>query len=362
MNDLRERYDFLFDGSGDLTQETLLLYVFGPLENGARDAVEQHVEQCEMCRDAAEGMALLGTKEQALAALAMADERLLERVELLKQKVTSSGREALIDKTAATDPVVLKVEKPVRSMVWYRYAAAASVLVAIGVAFWFVNDSLNKELSPLSMNQEDTLVLDKVQPSLEPKKALEEEEELSLESGLANDTISINVSGSAATYGSARPSEVSSGEAPSPFTATGSSHANGGAPVTDGAAPSVTIAKPAAPSEAPGYMADEEVVYADNLEEVAMAPPAAAAKSKAPASDDAKKKREPEDWEKSTNRTASRKDAPALDKGTGNTNFSQSNISNMGLAYQLPPGEYQVTSRFTQQTWPKAIRALWCLK
>ena len=62
MNDLRERYDFLFDGSGDLTQETLLLYVFGPLENEARQAVEQHLEGCEMCRDAAEGIALLGTK------------------------------------------------------------------------------------------------------------------------------------------------------------------------------------------------------------------------------------------------------------------------------------------------------------
>lgn len=159
MNDLRERYDFLFDGSGDLTQETLLLYVFGPLENEARQAVEQHLDECEMCRDAAEGMALLGTKEQALAALAVADAKLMERVEALKQKVTRDGKEALITQSAAKEPVQLKAEKPQRRIGWYRYAAAASVIVVVGIAFWWFNQNMVFQSEDLAMKQEDSMGL-----------------------------------------------------------------------------------------------------------------------------------------------------------------------------------------------------------
>jgi hypothetical protein len=159
MNDLRERYDFLFDGSGDLTQETLLLYVFGPLENEARQAVEQHLEDCEMCRDAAEGIALLGTKEQAVSTLAMADAKLMERLEVLKQKVTRDGREALMNQKAENEPVKLKVEKPQRRIGWYRYAAAASVLLVVGVAFWLFNQTMQNQADGIAMGKEDSLDL-----------------------------------------------------------------------------------------------------------------------------------------------------------------------------------------------------------
>ena len=147
MSDLRERYDFLFDGTGDLTQETLLLYVFGPLETEARQAVEQHVEECEMCRDAAEGMAVLGTKEQALALLAATDAKLLERLDALKQKVTRDGKEELINQTAAKEPVVLKAVHTQKRTGWYRYAVAASVVLVIGSAFWFFNRNMNGEMA-----------------------------------------------------------------------------------------------------------------------------------------------------------------------------------------------------------------------
>lgn len=154
MNDLRERYDFLFDGSGDPTQETLLLYVFGPLESEARLAVEQHLEACEMCRDAAEGLALLGTKEQALAALAATDAQLLARVEALKQKVTRDGREVLINQAAAMEPPAPKAGKH-RQMVWYRYAVAASLLVVVGTAFWLFNQNMGLENREMAMTNAD---------------------------------------------------------------------------------------------------------------------------------------------------------------------------------------------------------------
>jgi hypothetical protein len=159
MNDLRERYDFLFDGSGDLTQETLLLYVFGPLENEARQAVEHHLESCEMCRDAAEGIALLGTKEQAIGALAAADAKLMERLEVLKQKVTRDGREALMSQKTNNEPVKLKAEKPQRRIVWYRYAVAASLLLVVGSAFWFFNQTMQNQAEGIAMGKEDSLGL-----------------------------------------------------------------------------------------------------------------------------------------------------------------------------------------------------------
>jgi hypothetical protein len=159
MNDLRERYDFLFDGSGDLTQETLLLYVFGPLENEARQAIEQHLEDCEMCRDAAEGIALLGTKEHAVSALAMTDAKLMERLEVLKQKVTRDGREALMNQKTNNEPVKLKAEKPQRRIGWYRYAAAASLLLVVGSAFWFFNQTMQNQAEGIAMGKEDSLGL-----------------------------------------------------------------------------------------------------------------------------------------------------------------------------------------------------------
>lgn len=159
MNDLRERYDFLFDGSGDLTQETLLLYVFGPLENEARQAVEQHLDGCEMCRDAAEGMALLGTKEQAIGALAMADAKLMKRLEVLKQKVTRDGRETFMNQANSKEPFKLKAEKPQRRMAWYRYAVAASLLLVVGSAFWFFNQTMQNQAEGIAMGKEDSLGL-----------------------------------------------------------------------------------------------------------------------------------------------------------------------------------------------------------
>lgn len=362
MSDLRERYDFLFDGSGDLTQETLLLYVFGPLENGARDAVEQHLEECEMCRDAAEGLALLGTKEQALAALAIADAKLLERLEQLKQKVTSSGREALIDKTAAADPVVLKAKKPVRTIGWYRYAAAASVIILIGAAFWWVNVNLNNEMSPLSMNQTDSLVVLDEQKGLERLKT-QDSEEVDAESSRAGDTVSVTDNGGTANYSYEWTDGDVKDKAPSPFTATGSPHANSSPSATnDEVAPSAALAKPASPKGAPGYIADEEVVYADtllyNLEEVAMAPPAPAAKSKAPASEKPKKKQE--EMGNGANNTASRKDVPAPNEGAGNSIFSD-DISNMAdkeaslYQAQYPGGSTAIQKYFDQLAYPKDL-------
>jgi len=369
MNDLRERYDFLFDGSGDLTQETLLLYVFGPLENEARQAVEQHLEDCEMCRDAAEGMALLGTKEQAVGALAMADAKLMDRLEVLKQKVTRDGREALINETSSNEPIKLKVEKPQRRIGWYRYAAAASVLLLVGAAFWLFNQTMQNQAEGIAMGKEDSLGLFKKSGDAETGNTSMDAESAPLEEtdmvlAITDSTLTTAVTGTSgpnsyawANKADNAPAGVSKGLGAGSYTVTTTDANYPYAKKKDNA----TTQKPSATApvaDVPMPSADEATDNLADLEEVPLI-------KDGYASADDKYKTVQADTVSLVNTNAgivsSRSSAPApvtVSKGTSNNDFNVSNAANMTLTdasvsqAQYPGGMAEVQKYFDKVVYP----------
>ncbi len=391
MNDLRERYDFLFDGSGDLTQETLLLYVFGPLENEARQAVEQHLTECEMCRDAAEGIALLGTKEQALAILALTDAKLTERVAALKQKVTRDGKEALINQTATVEPA--KAKKPVRTIVWYRYAAAASVIVVVGIAFWLFNQNMVSESQDLAMNKEDSLGLFKEK---ERKKNVFEANEDIANDGQANSTGSASINEEMEPEGTVTSTD-SGGTGP--FTYMWDNNEPVGNTNAETGAGTYTVTSKNAPPVSNQNKEEDELITAQKPSAPAASAPAPPKKQKdaAPVPDlvmadeeledvseiddseyngrlnstlgDAKLKRSGSATDtitfadvsvSSTNGTFANSEPPvSLDKGTSNSNFTLNNASNLGgmdvsvNQAQYPGGMAEVQKYFDKLTYPQ---------
>lgn len=389
MNDLRERYDFLFDGSGDLTQETLLLYVFGPLENGARQAVEQHLEECEMCRDAAEGMALLGTKEQALAALAVADAKLLERLDALKQKVTRDGKEALITQSVAEEPVQLKAEKPQRRIGWYRYAAAASVILLVGFAFWMFNQNMTTQSEGISMKEEDSLGLFENAEPPKPKQPFEESEAVGNAngSGVPKEdetigTVTETPNGGTGTYtyqwddkASDDETSLKKGTNPSTYTVTvtdakGNSQSEVTASKQAPAAP-----KPAAPAPAieqnddvADLVAFDEEVEEDPLllgEVTADGTLASSKKQKdlITAPDTLAFRSSDVNYNYSTGiASGATAPAPSIDKGTSNANFTLNNATNMTLTdasvnqAQYPGGMAEVQKYFDKAVYPTGTK------
>lgn len=390
MNDLRERYDFLFDGSGDLTQETLLLYVFGPLENGARQAVEQHLEECEICRDAAEGMALLGTKEQALAALAVADTKLLERVDALKQKVTRDGKEALITQSTATEPVQLKAEKPQRRIGWYRYAAAASVILVVGFAFWMFNQNMAFQSEDLAMKEEDSLGLFENAEPPKPKQPFEESAAVGNANGSnasaedeTNGTVTEAPNGATGSYtyqwddkmNEDEPS-AKKGTNPSTYTVTatdakGNSQSEVTAKKEAPAAP-----KPAAPVPALEQNDDiaDVVAFDEEVEEDPLLQGEVTADGTLARNDRQKDLNVAADtfafrsagdanYNYSTGIASDgAAPAPSVDKGTSNSNFTLNNAANMTLTdasvnqAQYPGGMTEVQKYFDKAVYPTGTK------
>lgn len=390
MNDLRERYDFLFDGSGDLTQETMLLYVFGPLENGARQAVEQHLGECEMCRDAAEGIALLGTKEQALAALAVADTKLLERLEALKQKVTRDGKEALITKTATNEQVKLKTEKPQRRIGWYRYAAAASVILVVGIAFWVFNQNMTSQSDGISMKEEDSLGLFKEgEFKKERKRPIEEPSPVGNTNGSSainednenpDGTVTVTTNGGTGTYtyqwdDKTSSDEISAKEATKPGTYT-VTDANGNSQSEVTASKQAPAApKPAAPAPAIEQNDDvaDLVVFDEEVQEDPILVGEVTADGTLARNDKQKDlitapdtlafRSSDVNYNYSTGiASGAAAPAPSIDKGTSNSNFTLNNAANMTLTdasvnqAQYPGGMAEVQKYFDKAVYPTGTK------
>lgn len=374
MNNLREQYDFLFDGSGDLTQETLLLYVFGPLENEARQAVELHLADCEMCRDAAEGIALLGTKEQALAALAIADAKLMERVEALKQKVTRDGKEALINQPTANEPAMAR--KAQRSIGWYRYAAAASLVLVVGAAFWLFNQTMQNQAEGIAMGKEDSLGLFRNGDQMRQKEVLDEEEMTILPSSDSIDTMEGGTTTTTPTGGTTpmtnKWTSGSSSNKELDAASTGLGAGTYNVTVTDANCcedkkredTSVVAQKPSANAPAkdmPMPVADEESEY-DMVDAVARGENSADKSKFKSRQSDSKKVAADTVVLAGNDIVSSSASAPvapiSVDKGTSNANFSVSNAANMTLTdasvmqAQYPGGMAEVQKYFDKLVYP----------
>ncbi len=130
-----------------LSEEMLTKYVSGKLSSAQKHEVEKHLTDCDMCADAAEGLAMVADKNRI-------------------SQITSELNKKIMNRAGA------KKETKVIFLQQYRtqLAVAASVVVLLGLVWFFRSNMSMKELSPESSEK---IFADK----FEPYPAASEEEE-----------------------------------------------------------------------------------------------------------------------------------------------------------------------------------------
>jgi TonB family protein len=117
----KNKYDGLFTPSGCLTLDTLKRLEDSSLHMEEKKAIEKHLNECELCSDAVEGLKLINNPEKISSIVAEINENL--NLNLTTEKLTISKRRRRI-----TDR-------------FFYISAAASVLILVGV---FTYLKLNK--------------------------------------------------------------------------------------------------------------------------------------------------------------------------------------------------------------------------
>jgi TonB family protein len=123
----------LFSPSGCLTPEAMGSLAEGTLTGGHLEAAQQHLQSCELCRDALEGLSVIHDQERLSAAVAELDTR-------IRNKFSGNNQD---------------VKKPARHLnrIWTAVSVAASILLLIGLYFLF-NDSAKEKQSTLTAQQD----------------------------------------------------------------------------------------------------------------------------------------------------------------------------------------------------------------
>ncbi|MCB0804730.1 MAG: zf-HC2 domain-containing protein, partial [Bacteroidales bacterium] len=113
----------LFTPSGCLTAETLSRYHNGTLSGDEKARVDSHLDSCELCRDALEGLALMAEPE---------------KIHEIISEVNQNLRKGL----NATKPEVKRIS------VWWMYGSAAAIaLILFGLLFWLNESKFSGKLN-----------------------------------------------------------------------------------------------------------------------------------------------------------------------------------------------------------------------
>ena len=127
MSHNEHTYKHLFDNSGHLTRDAMVRHLSGQFSKAEREAIEKHLQTCDMCADALEGLKMFRSS--------LAVERALEQID---------------------DRIDQRDERKSIAPVWRRYAAAAVVLVVMGAGLWLVNDVMLTPADNMAMTREAT--------------------------------------------------------------------------------------------------------------------------------------------------------------------------------------------------------------
>lgn len=137
----------IFDPTGCISEEALVEYVHGRLGVHLKKQVEIHINECDFCADALEGISLMENKEHAKAAIIQ-----------LNEKIANHGKAA-----QPAGKVII--------MNYWRVAAAIAIFIVLGggVLFVALNPSFKNEMAHNEKKQEEkTLVqTESVQPTEE---------------------------------------------------------------------------------------------------------------------------------------------------------------------------------------------------
>jgi TonB family protein len=135
MNNNASNTQALFLPSGCLAGDTLSLFVSGSLSADDNEKVRQHLAECPLCTDAAEGLGKWLNENQS-AETHDPDIAQHERLERKAEKLNALIRKRIHEKTIRDSRIKNLSYKPV---VWYAAAAAILLFVAVGYIVWMQN-------------------------------------------------------------------------------------------------------------------------------------------------------------------------------------------------------------------------------
>jgi len=136
---MSSRENKIFDETGCLSEEALLRYAHERMDIHLKKQVEIHINECDFCRDALEGISLTKNKESARAAISG-----------LNEKISSYGKE---------EPTGGKVIL----MNYWRYAAAVALFFVLGGGVLYIafNPPFSKNTASDKMDEEKVLAENK---------------------------------------------------------------------------------------------------------------------------------------------------------------------------------------------------------
>jgi TonB family protein len=148
-----------FTQSGCLTMEGIERYRSEGLPEKVKLRIKSHLETCEMCSDALNGIGLLTDKEKLKNTIAAINSNLMEKLPGEKPE--------------------LKTIKPKEK--FFYYSAAASILILFGVLFY-----LNFSVQKLSMDTVDYIVDENIELPAPPVPPVEKKEKTIVQSEKIN--------------------------------------------------------------------------------------------------------------------------------------------------------------------------------
>lgn len=134
MNDMIKKSSAMFMPSGCLTADALMLFVAGSLKGADLVNTEQHVAECPLCADAADGLRMWLRDNKA----GESSNKLHTRTELINDRV----KQQLHNHESVDEAKSQRLSD--RPSVWFAAAAAIILLMGISFVFWIQNQNNTK--------------------------------------------------------------------------------------------------------------------------------------------------------------------------------------------------------------------------
>lgn len=134
----------IFEHTNCLSEEMLTKYVSGKLSSAQKHEVEKHLVDCEMCSDAAEGLAMIADKGRVQVITSELNRKIREKTDKRKMKIVFLGQYRM------------------------QMSVAASLVLLVGLVWFFRSNMTDKELDPSASQK---IFADKFEPYKEDEES-----------------------------------------------------------------------------------------------------------------------------------------------------------------------------------------------
>ena len=177
MNNLKD----IFKHTDCISEEMLLKYISNKLPSAEKHEVEKHLVDCEMCSDAVDGLKMMASPQPLPTGQAGSPK---ER-ELTARKAIDELNDRIQKRAGQKNEVKIIFLRQYRT----QLAVAASIVLILGLVWFFRNNVSMNEMSPASS---DKIFADKIEPGTAEKK---EESPDPLEETIKQPDANKNISG-----------------------------------------------------------------------------------------------------------------------------------------------------------------------